>query len=398
MPTEVKICGLSDEESVDAALAAGADLVGFVFFARSPRNIGLDRAAALAARARGKAAIVALTVDAGDAALSEIAATLRPDLLQLHGRETPERVAFIRAENRRPVMKVVGVSHAEDLTALAAYDAADRFLLDAKPPRDATRPGGNGAPFDWAVLADFSSPKPWFLSGGLTPANVAAAVQATGAAGVDVSSGVESAPGRKDPALIHAFVAAVRGAERAGAAHRLNATRFSVNVSQAPNTYRTGPDERGRFGLYGGRFVAETLMPLILDLEQAYEAAKADPAFQAELTHLGTHYTGPAEPALFRRAADGASSRGFRSLRAGRRRQDLFQARRAQPHRLAQDQQLPRPDPARPPHGQDAHHRRDRRRPARRRRRHGLRRASACPASSIWAPPTSSGRSRTSFA
>ena len=146
MPTEVKICGLSDEESVDAALAAGADLVGFVFFARSPRHVGLDRGAALASRARGKAAIVALTVDAGDALLSEIAATLRPDLLQLHGGETPERVAFIRAENRRPVMKVVGVSDAEDLKALAAYDAADRFLLDAKPPRDATRPVGNGAP------------------------------------------------------------------------------------------------------------------------------------------------------------------------------------------------------------------------------------------------------------
>jgi phosphoribosylanthranilate isomerase len=213
MPTEVKICGLSDEESVDAALAAGADLVGFAFFARSPRNITLDRAAVLASRARGKAAIVALTVDADDRLLSEIAATLRPDLLQLHGAETPERVAFIRAENRRPVMKVVGVSDAADLTALAAYDAADRFLLDAKPPRDATRPGGNGVPFDWAVLADFSSPRPWFLSGGLTPANVGAAVQATGAAGVDVSSGVETAPGRKDPALIHAFVAAVRSAD-----------------------------------------------------------------------------------------------------------------------------------------------------------------------------------------
>lgn len=213
MPTEVKICGLSDEESVDAALAAGADLVGFVLFAKSPRNIALGRAAVLASRARGKAAIVALTVDGDDSLLSEIAATLRPDLLQLHGGETPERVAFIRAENRRPVMKVVGVSETGDLAGLAAYDAADRFLLDAKPPRGATRPGGNGAPFDWAVLAHFSLPKPWFLSGGLTPANVGAALQATGAAAVDVSSGVETAPGRKDPALIHAFVAAVRAAD-----------------------------------------------------------------------------------------------------------------------------------------------------------------------------------------
>ena len=218
MPTEIKICGLSDEESVDAALAAGADFVGFVFFARSPRNVTLDRAAALAARARGRAAIVALTVDAADSALGEIAATLRPDLLQLHGGETPERVGVIRASTRRPVMKVVGVAGAEDLAGLGAYELADRFLLDAKPPRDASRPGGNGEAFDWSLLRGFAPAKPWILSGGLNPANVAAALSATGASGVDVSSGVESAPGKKNPALIHAFVAAVR---TAGAPARL---------------------------------------------------------------------------------------------------------------------------------------------------------------------------------
>jgi phosphoribosylanthranilate isomerase len=218
MPTEIKICGLSDEESVDAALAAGADFVGFAFFARSPRNVTLDRAAALAARARGRAAIVALTVDAADSMLAEIAATLRPDLLQLHGSETPERVGLIRANTGRPVMKVVGVAGAEDLAALDAYGLADRFLLDAKPPRDASRPGGNGKPFDWSLLRGFAPAKPWILSGGLNPANVAAALKATGAAGVDVSSGVESAPGKKSPALIHAFVAAVR---TAGAPARL---------------------------------------------------------------------------------------------------------------------------------------------------------------------------------
>ncbi len=214
MPTEVKICGLSDEESVDAALRAGADYVGFVFFPPSPRNVALDRAAELARRARGRADIVALTVDADDALLHAIAETLRPDLLQLHGRESPQRAAAIRALTGRPIMKAFGVAARGDLAALSAH-AADRFLLDARPPPDATRPGGNGAAFDWAILQGFSCGRPWLLSGGLTPANVAEALAAAGAAGVDVSSGVESAPGKKDPALIRAFVAAVREAERA---------------------------------------------------------------------------------------------------------------------------------------------------------------------------------------
>lgn len=214
MPTEIKICGLSDEGGVDAALEAGADFLGFVFFAPSPRNISLARAAELATRARGKAGIVALTVDASDALLAEIGTALRPDLLQLHGTETPERVAAIRARAGRPIMKVLGVAEPGDLTAVTDYAAAERFLLDAKPPRDATRPGGNGAAFDWAILLNFSCAKPWLLSGGLGPANVASAIRAAGATGVDVSSGVESAPGRKDPALIRAFVAAVREAER----------------------------------------------------------------------------------------------------------------------------------------------------------------------------------------
>jgi phosphoribosylanthranilate isomerase len=212
MPTEVKICGLSDPESVDAALEAGADFVGFVFFPPSPRNIAPARAAELASRARGRAQIVALTVDADDALLDEIVRTLRPDLLQLHGKETPERAASIRSRAGRPVMKAIGVAARRDLAAAPRY-AVDRFLLDAKPPRDATRPGGNGAAFDWSLLQGFSSPRPWLLSGGLDPANVAAALAATGAAGVDVSSGVERSPGRKDPALIRAFVEAVRRAE-----------------------------------------------------------------------------------------------------------------------------------------------------------------------------------------
>jgi phosphoribosylanthranilate isomerase len=214
MPTEVKICGLSSEESVDAALAAGADFVGFVLFPPSPRNVALERAVTLAHRARGKAQIVALTVDGDDALLAAIAETLRPDLLQLHGKEAPERVKFIRGTTGVPVMKVIGVAAKGDLAAISGY-TTDRLLLDAKPPRDATRPGGHGVAFDWEVLENFASPRPWFLSGGLDPKNVVAALTATQAPGVDVSSGVESAPGRKDPARIHAFIEAVRDHDRA---------------------------------------------------------------------------------------------------------------------------------------------------------------------------------------
>jgi phosphoribosylanthranilate isomerase len=214
MPTEIKICGLSDEESVDAALEAGADHVGFVFFARSPRNVTLARAGTLAARARGRAGIVALIVDADDGMLRDIVTALAPDLLQLHGKESPERVAKIRALTGRPVMKAIGVAAAADLGGLQDYSGADRLLLDAKAPSGATRPGGNGAVFDWSLLTGLSFARPWLLSGGLHAGNVGEAIRVSGAPGVDVSSGVESAPGRKDPALIHQFVAAVRTADR----------------------------------------------------------------------------------------------------------------------------------------------------------------------------------------
>ncbi len=210
MPTEVKICGLSEEESVDAALQAGADFVGFVFFPPSPRNIAPDRAAALARRARGKAGIVALSVDADDGLLSLIAETLRPDILQLHGHETPQRVEAVRALTGLAVMKAVPVATRDDLAASEHYFAAERLLIDAKPPKGATRPGGNAVPFDWSILDGFAPAKPWLLAGGLGPANVAAALKLTGAPGVDVSSGVESTPGKKDVALIRAFIRAVR--------------------------------------------------------------------------------------------------------------------------------------------------------------------------------------------
>lgn len=213
MPTEVKICGLSGEESVDAALEAGADFVGFMLFPPSPRNVSLERAATLAGRARGRAKIVAVTVDADDALMRAIAESLRPDLLQFHGKETPERLRAIRATLGVPVMKAVGVAAKADLTAVTGYEM-DRLLLDAKPPPDATRPGGHGVAFDWSLLQKFEWPGPWFLSGGLKTKNVTVALEATQAPGVDVSSGVESAPGRKDPARIHAFVKAVRAFDR----------------------------------------------------------------------------------------------------------------------------------------------------------------------------------------
>jgi len=209
----VKICGLSTLASLDSALAAGADMLGFVFFQKSPRNVSLTTARALAERARGRAAIVALTVDADDATLDAIIGSVNPDVLQLHGRETQARVAAIRLRYGRAVMKAVGVAARADLAAAAPFESvADYLLIDAKPPRDAPLPGGNGLPFDWRLAADFRPATPWLLSGGLDPQNVGEAVARTGARGVDVSSGVESAPGVKDEAKIAAFVAAARGA------------------------------------------------------------------------------------------------------------------------------------------------------------------------------------------
>jgi phosphoribosylanthranilate isomerase len=209
----VKICGLSTEETLDAALAAGADMVGFVFFAKSPRFVAPKRAAELAARVVGRAEIVALTVDMDDRDVAELVDVVRPDWLQLHGSESPDYVSAIRSRTGRQVMKAVAIAAAADLVHAEGYTAvADRLLLDAKPPRDATRPGGNGAPFDWTLLSGFDPDIPWMLSGGLAPGNVAEAVALTGAPGVDVSSGVESTPGRKETNLIRAFIANARGA------------------------------------------------------------------------------------------------------------------------------------------------------------------------------------------
>ena len=208
----VKICGLKTPETLAAALDAGADMVGFVFFPKSPRHIDLATAEALGHQAHGCALKVALTVDADDETLAAIIAALNPDLLQLHGHETPERVAAIRARFGLPVMKAIGVASAEDLRDVKAYEAvSDRLLFDAKPPKDAAHPGGNGLAFDWGLITGLDLSIPSMVSGGLDPANVAEALRLTKAQGVDVSSGVETAPGHKDPAKITAFVKAAKG-------------------------------------------------------------------------------------------------------------------------------------------------------------------------------------------
>ena len=207
----IKICGLSTAATLEAALAAGADMVGFVFFPKSPRHVGYEAARDLGRRARGRARTVALSVDADDETLSRIVGALSPDILQLHGRESPSRVREISERFGRPTMKAIGVAARDDLASAGRYEGVASFLLiDAKPARGAVLPGGNGLAFDWEVAGDFSPRRPWLLSGGLDPANVAEAIARTGARGVDVSSGVESAPGAKDQARIRAFVAAAR--------------------------------------------------------------------------------------------------------------------------------------------------------------------------------------------
>lgn len=205
----VKICGLRTEADVAAVAAAGAAYAGFVFFAKSPRNVTVEQARTLALAAPVGLAKVALTVDADDATLDAIVDAVPLDMLQLHGHETPDRVAAIRARYGLPVMKAVGVADEGDLAAVFDYSlVADQILVDAKPPKTATLPGGNGLSFDWRLVAQRRWLRPWMLAGGLTPDNVAEAIRLTNARQVDVSSGVESAPGVKDPARIAGFVTA----------------------------------------------------------------------------------------------------------------------------------------------------------------------------------------------
>lgn len=210
--THAKICGLTTPEALRAAVEGKAAYVGFAFFARSPRHIAPQDAARLAAPYRGgPVKVVALMVDPADAELAFVVQALKPDLVQLHGQESPERTAAIRAALGLPVIKAVGVRDASDIAAARAYEgAADHLMFDAKPPLNSERPGGHGIAFDWTLLRDLRLDRPWFLAGGLDPWNVEAALRATGAPIADVSSGVERGPGAKDPALITAFLEAVR--------------------------------------------------------------------------------------------------------------------------------------------------------------------------------------------
>ncbi|MCR8546632.1 phosphoribosylanthranilate isomerase [Salipiger sp. P9] len=218
----VKICGLKRPEEMQAVAAAGARYAGLVFFPKSPRYVSIAEARDLALSAPVGLAKVALVVDAEDALLDAILAEVPLDMLQLHGRESVQRVAEVRARYGLPVMKAVGVASEADLPALLDYGkVADQILVDAKAPKGAVLPGGNGLAFDWRLIAGRRWPCPWMLAGGLTPENVAQAVRMTGARQVDVSSGVESAPGVKDPARIAAFLRAVTDAEEAAAVPRL---------------------------------------------------------------------------------------------------------------------------------------------------------------------------------
>ncbi|MGR3540827.1 MAG: phosphoribosylanthranilate isomerase [Hasllibacter sp.] len=205
----VKICGLTEPAGLDAALQAGAAYVGLVFFPRSPRNVAPTEAAALAARVPAGIAKVGLFVDPDDATLDAALSAVALDMIQLHGAETPERAAQVKARHGLPVMKAVGLRDRADLAALNEWTgAADQVLVDAEPPEGADLPGGNGLAFDWTLLSDRRWFGPWMLAGGLTPGNVAEAMARTNARQVDVSSGVESAPGVKDPALVRRFIAA----------------------------------------------------------------------------------------------------------------------------------------------------------------------------------------------
>ena len=206
---EVKICGLTDIGGLDAALDGGARHVGLVFFPKSPRHLSLERAAALADRARGRAAIVAVTVNASADDLAALAARVAPDFIQFHGGESPARVAAMRPHARQGAIVALPIAGASDFAACEGYaPVADLFLFDAKPPPGAALPGGNGAAFDWTLLAGRAFPRPWILSGGLHPGNVGAAIAASGARAVDVSSGVETAPGVKDQGKIRDFLTA----------------------------------------------------------------------------------------------------------------------------------------------------------------------------------------------
>jgi phosphoribosylanthranilate isomerase len=232
MPVIIKICGLKTPDALEVALDAGADMVGFVFFAPSPRHLAFEAAQGLAAQVRGRARKVALSVDASDDWLDASVAASKPDLLQLHGKETPERVAFVRSRFGIPVIKAVPIADRADLAKVDGYaGVADRVLFDARAPREATRPGGLGKSFDWRLLENLNIGVPFMLSGGLDPDNVAEAMRITRPPALDVSSGVERAPGEKDPDKIRAFIRAARAGS--GAAQKTTQESTQESTQEA---------------------------------------------------------------------------------------------------------------------------------------------------------------------
>jgi len=214
MAIQVKICGIASAEAADAALRAGTDFAGLVFHPRSPRNLTLDQAGQLASRLRGRTRLVALLADPSDEEIDRALAATKADFIQLHGHESPERVAAVRARFGKPVIKAIAVAEAGDLACVAAYEnVADMLLFDARPAASAAREGGHGAPFDWQLLRGRRFKRPWLLAGGLNVDNVARAIRTAEAPGVDVSSGVETAPGIKSTELIAAFIARARSTQ-----------------------------------------------------------------------------------------------------------------------------------------------------------------------------------------
>ncbi len=214
MRIQVKICGITSVEAADAAVRAGADYAGLMFHPRSPRNLTLEAARELADRMRRRTRIVAVLCDASDDRIESVIAAARPEFLQLHGTETPDRVGFVHTRFGLPVIKAISVAEAGDFATVPGFEqAADMLLFDAKPPPGASREGGHGNAFDWQLIQGRRFARPWLLAGGLTPENVQRALQVSGAPGVDASSGVESALGIKNPDLVRAFIAAAHNAQ-----------------------------------------------------------------------------------------------------------------------------------------------------------------------------------------
>jgi phosphoribosylanthranilate isomerase len=214
MPIEVKICGINSVESADAAVRAGAEYTGLMFHPKSPRSLNAEQARMLSDRMKGRTRMVAVMVDPDDAMLRTVVANARPDLIQLHGKESVARVSEIHSLTALPVIKVIAVAEASDLASASQYDAvADMLMFDAKAPTNATREGGHGTAFDWQLLRGRTFSRPWLLAGGLNAENVARAIAVSGAPGVDVSSGVETAPGVKSPDLIRTFIDNARNAQ-----------------------------------------------------------------------------------------------------------------------------------------------------------------------------------------